>query len=109
MISTFSCLKSLLTEGERRRAQTDPLWRVAIVLEALGPAPRLMEVTGAELLASRHVFFKAVYPSRLSRPRQVHRGNCRSASCAFSAPPPASGAPTLLPARPPRPRRSDRR
>ena len=47
MISTFSCPKSLRTEGERRRA----LWRVAIVLEALGPAPRLLEVTGAELLA----------------------------------------------------------
>jgi hypothetical protein len=40
----------LLTEGERRRAETDPLWWVAVVTEALGPEPRCLEVTGKALL-----------------------------------------------------------
>jgi hypothetical protein len=41
----------MLTEGERRAAQNDPLWVVAVVTEALGPNPRCQEVTGSELLA----------------------------------------------------------
>jgi hypothetical protein len=42
----------MLTDGERRRAGTDPLWRVAVVTKALGPAPRYLEVPGAELLGN---------------------------------------------------------
>jgi hypothetical protein len=41
----------MLTEGERRAAASDPLWRVAVVTEALGSNPRYQEVAGTELLA----------------------------------------------------------
>jgi hypothetical protein len=42
----------MLTEGERRRAATDPLWRVVVVTGALDPSPQCQEVTGEELLAN---------------------------------------------------------
>jgi hypothetical protein len=42
----------MLTEGERRRAEADPLWRVAIVTDALAPVRRCLEVAGAEFLGS---------------------------------------------------------
>jgi hypothetical protein len=42
----------LLTENERQSAATDPLWGVAVVTGALEPSPELLEVGGAELLAS---------------------------------------------------------
>jgi 5-methylcytosine-specific restriction protein A len=41
----------MLTEGERRAAESDSLWWVAVVTEALGPAPRCVEVHGGELLS----------------------------------------------------------
>jgi hypothetical protein len=41
----------LLTDGERRTAADDPLWYVAVVTEALGPAPSCLEVRGADLLS----------------------------------------------------------
>jgi hypothetical protein len=42
----------MLTEGERRRAETDSQWRVAVVTDALGPAHRCLEVAGADLLGT---------------------------------------------------------
>jgi hypothetical protein len=42
----------MLTEGERRRAETDLLWRVAIVTDALAPGRRCLEVAGADFLGT---------------------------------------------------------
>jgi hypothetical protein len=46
-----AALAFMLTEGERRPAASDPLWRVAGVTEALSPNPRCQAAMGAGLLA----------------------------------------------------------